>query len=151
MSFSAVFVLSLFNIWFFFFSYLLIYAFCLLFFFYHPVHNILKTCNVSVQVRFSTSKVVLYIQHIKHCMRVASEVAVRIRILGKEKLGKSSKISNLGGVKAQCQLSFSEIKFLSKKSKVTQKKILKFLGPVQFYLISLLCDLIFCWGLQNIF
>ena len=33
-------------------------------------------------------------------MRVASEIAVRIRILGKEKLGKSSKISNLGGVKA---------------------------------------------------
>ena len=56
------------------------------------------------------------------------------------KLGTIRKFSNLGGDITQCPVSAPEIKLWQQQSKNTQKQILNFSVPVQFYQISLICS-----------
>ena len=102
---------------------------------YNPGHNILKLYNILVQIRFTTSKRKLYIQHTKLGTRVASRVAERLRTQDLRKLENIRKISNLGGRLAQCLVSLiflQELRLCKQQLKITQKQIQTFLFRSSF-------------------
>ena len=107
---------------------------------YNPGHNILELYNVLVQIRFTTSERKLEVQYSKLVIRVASRVAERPKTYDFRKLGNVRKTSNLGGHIAQCLVSLKELRLCKQQLKSTQKQILNFSFPVQFYWITPFCS-----------
>ena len=64
---------------------------------YNYSPNILELHNILVQVRFATSKTKLDIKYNKLRLKVASQVAARLKTYDLKKLGYFRNISNLGG------------------------------------------------------
>ena len=106
---------------------------------YNHGHKIMKHLKILVQVPFATSKVVYDIYYKKHCTRVVSRFAERLKTHDLRKLGNIGNTIKMVGGRALYPVFLPQTKIWYQWSKITQKRISKFSCPVQFYLISWHC------------
>ena len=124
------------DVYFFVLGYQLLTAHCLIcgndwtYLMYNRRNNVMKQFKILVQV----------------CIRVVSrpderdsQVAKRIKTQDFRNLGNIKKISKLGGDRAQCPASLTEIKFWSQWPTILRNQISKFFALAECSLISLLC------------
>ena len=97
----------------------------------------MKHLKILVQVPFATSKVVLDIQYKKHCIRLTSRVAERLKTQDLRKSGNIGNMTKMAGGRAQYPVFLPQIEIWYYWSKITQKQISKFSCPFLLNFLTL--------------